>query len=917
MSYSVRILALRNLRSQWTQHLLILLAISTFAVVLIALNATADDRVAAGLRESLGAGRLDFAIGIQPLDTESELSSVEARLAQIPDIQYLGPLMVHRIQGQLQTQHGQSAENIMLVGVEAPGFLWKELGVEDTSAILPGTIVITRDTSKNLAISSGEQVLLASARNKSVRTIFRVSAIVDANRKALYEIFGLSEQDHILFLELHEATRLIGQYVYRVRQFGEGWVPIPDFIGEVFRGEGFKFLAGLRGGRQSLPGMPAAAKQALAKVRDEIVEAFPEKRIVVADSLSNIVREYGAQVSEAGYWILLVTLPLLGLTAYTVYLSIANSYSQRRRALALLLARGTDRSQLRRILMIESSILGLLGGAIGVGLSFLGTMWLRLRVQEGTEIHTYPGTWQVILTLAAGIFLTVMSARACLAREPISTDEIGGWRQKAPTGKPRRRYDILAVAISSASIAANFFRAYPISSALVESLWSSLSLVLAPLGILAPLLLAVSSTRLVMSTLPRATAAFSGSMRVVFGKTVLIARRNLVRDHIENSSLAGVAAMIIASAAFATVFPNSLMATSTRLNDIEVGSDLRVASSSLFSADHPLQMISDFLERELGARVTEISGLRMYHYETHIYYVISPREYLAATSRFAFHRRWIQDLDKSKEGILLDRRAAERLNVGKGDAFSVYLRFSAPEGTILVRVNFTVVGIFDRLPGIGASSDLTPKGVITSDLFGEIERQLKEQGYTQEAKRVEWLLVYSPDLGAGALAEELENRFPSIAGAIGVRGQVIETTSFATSVGLTKLTGVLFVFILAGSALSFIALFAVKQRHRRSEINLLIARGAGRTGVIGILLTESVSVLIPSMLVGLALSVPASYLACAQSLYLGTGEFPVFSAGSLWLFIGISLGVWLMLALAVSFVFYNSASPENLKEAIR
>jgi len=406
-------------------------------------------------------------------------------------------------------------------------------------------------------------------------------------------------------------------------------------------------------------------------------------------------------------------------------------------------------------------------------------------------------------------------------------------------------------------------------------------------------------------------------MRVVFGKTVLIAKRNLVRDHIENSSLAGVAAMIIASAAFATVFPNSLIATSTRLNDIEVGSDLKISSSSpiFWFADQPLQMISDFLERELGARVTEVSELPMYLYETHLYFVISPREYLAATSRFAFHRRWIQDLDSSREGILLDRSAAKRLKVGKGDRFSVYLDFSAPEGTIPVQVNFTVVGIFDRLPGIGHSGDLTPKGVITSDLLGEIERQLKEQGYTQETKSVGCLLAYSPDLAPGALAEELKNRFPSIAGAIGVRGQVVERTSFATSVGLTKLTSVLFVFILAGSALSFIALFAVKQRHRRSEINLLIARGASRTEVIGILLTESVSVLIPSMLIGLAISVPASLLACVRDL--GTGEVPAFSPGSLWLFIGASLGVWLMLALAVSFVFYNSASPENLKEAIR
>lgn len=267
-----------------------------------------------------------------------------------------------------------------------------------------------------------------------------------------------------------------------------------------------------------------------------------------------------------------------------------------------------------------------------------------------------------------------------------------------------------------------------------------------------------------------------------------------------------------------------------------------------------------------------------------------------------------------REGILLDRRAAEKLNVGKGDRFTVYLNFASPEGRILVQVNFTVVGIFDRLPGIGASGDLTPKGVITSDLFGEIERQVKKQTY-QETKSVDCLLAYSPDLAPGALAEELENRFPSIAGAIGIRGQVVERTSFSISVGLTKLTGVLFVFILAGSALSFIALFAVKQRHRRGEISLLIARGAGRTGVIGILVTESVSVLIPSMLVGLALSVPASYLASAR--VLGRGEVPAFSAGSLWPFIGASLGVWLMLALIVSFLFYNSASPENLKEAIR
>jgi putative ABC transport system permease protein len=198
--------------------------------------------------------------------------------------------------------------------------------------------------------------------------------------------------------------------------------------------------------RESLGGTPSEAFKRAGQIRNSVERSFPGK-IQFVDNLSEALESATGDALYAEALFIMLAVPGALLALGLAYLAALGTVERDRRELALLRARGASRRQLLGMAATESAIVGLLGGLLGAGISFLAVALLI----EGSVGLNASRAASVVVVCTVLAFAGGMVARLGTGLRALSETVAAGRRGTQGGGVPlwRRLYlDFAALAVS-------------------------------------------------------------------------------------------------------------------------------------------------------------------------------------------------------------------------------------------------------------------------------------------------------------------------------------------------------------------------------------------------------------------------------------------------------------------------------------
>jgi putative ABC transport system permease protein len=198
--------------------------------------------------------------------------------------------------------------------------------------------------------------------------------------------------------------------------------------------------------RASLGGTPNEAFRRAGQIRNSLERSFPG-RVQFVDNLSEALESATGDALYAEALFVMLAVPGALLALGLAYLAALGTVERDRRELALLRARGASRRQLLGMAMAESSIVGLLAGLLGAGISFLA---VALLIEGSVGLDASRAATVVAVCIALAI-AGGMVARLGTGIRALSETVAAGRRGTQSGGVPlwRRLYlDAAALAVS-------------------------------------------------------------------------------------------------------------------------------------------------------------------------------------------------------------------------------------------------------------------------------------------------------------------------------------------------------------------------------------------------------------------------------------------------------------------------------------
>ena len=589
---------------------------------------------------------------------------------------------------------------------------------------------------------------------------------------------------------------------------------------------------------------------AVRKVTLQMNDRTAKYAMYARNNLENILNMYQFTSISMRFSFLIVALPVFFVAWYVGTTVSDVSYNLRRREIGLLLTKGFSNAQLFRLFLTESTMIGIIGGLLGVGIGFLLGPIFTAASNGALETPPVLSTEVIIITVIFGLAITMLSTfrpsrRAAklpaveALREYTHTEEVKPYKQRLPwLAFSLGLYKIVMFlfGINLAQVFAGgplpFTNVFLI---ILLGIWIIIDSILTYIG---PLLFFWGFSKIFIRGSLKFQELVTRAAKFL-GDIGTLATRNVQRNPARAASIAFLIALIVGYSFQTVGAVASEQDYIIRQVKAGIGADICVALASTTNISQTLNAIGNLsgvdsitLEYSLGGTLPGDAYQRQIR-------MINPNTWLSTAY---YEDEWFsgnsvaeafQQMKTNNQTIILERTVALSLDKKLGDDITITIGSSTVELKIVgffgpeVTQQYVRGGIFWSYVPIGLFHSLILDYQPSATVLVKLEPLADGKAIVSEIRKMDNVSYVR------SVAEELETYQSNLL--------------LSGSINIQRI-GVLFSIMAAAVAVGLATLVSLQERKR--EASIMSARGLSFKQLVTMLLTENLAVVTFSVVLG-------------------------------------------------------------------
>lgn len=599
----------------------------------------------------------------------------------------------------------------------------------------------------------------------------------------------------------------------------------------------------------------------LAAITTQIDDNISSLGLVAQDNLEAPLNNFQSSSSAMRFTFIIAALPVFFVAWYVGSTVSDVSFDLRRREIGLLLTKGFSKRQLWWMFLLETVLIALLGGLLGIALSFTLTP-LFAGVAGGQAIGTpLLGPDIVILTLVFAVIVTFFSvfrsarrasnmAAVDALKEYVYVEEAKSYRQTWPwaallLGSFKMAVFLLGINLQTEMTQLRGASVGVSSNILIFLLSEAVVVIDYGLNYVGPFLFFWGFTKIFISGSLKFQEITTKAVNFL-GDLGKLATKNVRRNPARAAAVAFLIAFIVGYSFQAVGTLASQQDLIVREAKLAVGSDVSVTLNSPTSASQIANAITNNVSH-IQSVTTEYSltaALNGYQYELAPQFrAVTPKTWLSTAyyepDLFTSNspEKAFEALSQNNYTIILDRTVAEALNKKVGDIVTATFSDSGAGQT----EQLTVVGFFGlESAQTGQYWSYIPEGLYT---------QLEANVISSASAKI--LIKLQSGVDSKAVAAQLREFNINGVSAVSSLAEQIDAQQNGSAVGGSLDILSLGVFFMVGAASIGTALVTlVSLTERKREASIMSARGLSFKQLLVVLLTENLTVVTFAALTG-------------------------------------------------------------------
>jgi len=606
----------------------------------------------------------------------------------------------------------------------------------------------------------------------------------------------------------------------------------------------------------------------------------------IYNNLRDAVYYYRFQVESLKYGFGLSSLPVLFLAWFFALTASWISVNERRREIGLLKVRGATNKQIFTSIIIETVIVGALGGIVGALIGYLSsTYFIKILAEKFAEtlipkkilFELLP--FYIGFSIVVGIIISLLAAfiparrvanmevQKCL-QEYLEEIEAEKWKPRLTwilfilglfkTVEMALGLSVLKILMQTDFYAGNIF------VILLLMVLNFIDMLLLPLG---PLFFIYGLSRIITHYASKLQKVFRAIVKPVLGELSDVAVKNFARKSTRTARVMFLMALTLSFGIIMVTTSASSTQFTIKTLEIEVGADIKVLSANPTNETQLLNNISSIegIKAITTVRETSASGsisyARLIIVDENYFNVSFIKERYLKYQKGGSMEEVYKTFKNGENCCIISQHISEEYAYEPGDIIRVTLTEEGRQ----IRTDLTVVAVAEILPGLHYSiSDLYYNDVIV------ISSKCAQSYFNvQKITTIQLLIDVADNANSTAIAEKLRTEYDEIYGAVSFEERVHETLHESLAPVFPKFYYIEFIFalIIAITGLSLIMMMAALERQR--EVGLLVARGVDRKQIVKIFLGEILLIVVISFALGIVEGLSIAYG------YLKTFMFPL------------------------------------------
>jgi ABC-type lipoprotein release transport system permease subunit len=594
------------------------------------------------------------------------------------------------------------------------------------------------------------------------------------------------------------------------------------------------------------------------------VQTRTSARYFVADNLDMVLSDFRYTSLGIQFTFTLLSLPIFFMAWYVGTTVSDVSFSLRRREIGLLSTKGFSRGQIQRTFLIETIMLGLLGGSLGVLAGFLLN---PLFTQLKTEMLLNPqliSPYTIISTVIFGVIIALLSTYSSAKkasrlsavdalREYLPIEETKSYKKRLPWIAFILGTYKLIIFILGVNVTVLLTRINMAGQNFILMIFTGIAVAIDyALTYAGPLLFFWGGTKLFIQSSLKFQELTTRAARFL-GDLGALATKNVRRNPARSAAIAFLIALIISYGAQVTTQLASGQDFNTRTIYTQVGADISVYVSVPSEAKNVSSMVMANVSTNVENSTIEYS---LSSTSTGANYIVVNMKAVEPESwlRVAFHEgdmftgsnaeAAFQSLLTKKDGIILEKSVAKLLNLNVGDFITLTI------GNTSKRMN--VVGYFGPEAGDEQGTTSQYWSFISEELYKEVSSSVS-------AYDTRILLKLKRGENGTTVAENIRNLGLNISRVDSFDEEYAVSQSDVATVGSldAQRLGIVFAVLAASVGTALVSVVSMKERSR--EATIMSVKGLSYKQLVVMFLTENLAVVTFAVVLGISVGLVAAY----------------------------------------------------------